>query len=71
MAADHSYIKLIVKTPDGTRSESTIKSPHVTDVMLQAAYELMHSMGTGELCNRKQSKKAVSSLNPKPKKASK
>lgn len=71
MSADHSYIKLIVKTPDGTRSESTIKSPHVTDVMLQAAYELLHTLGSGELCSRKESKKVVASLNPKPRKASK
>lgn len=71
MATDHSYIKLIVTTPDGTRSESTIKKPDVTDKMFQAAYELLHTMGTGELCPRKVSKKAVDSLNPRPKKATK
>jgi hypothetical protein len=71
MAGNHSYIKLIVKTPDGTRSESTIKAPHVTEKMFQAAYELLYTLRCGEICPRAESKKAAASLYDKAKKARK
>lgn len=68
MAGNHSYIKLIVKTPDGTRSESTIKGVDVTSKMFQAAYELLYTLGCNEMCPRDKSKKATASLYDKPKK---
>lgn len=62
MAGNHSYIKLIVKTPDGTRSESTIKGLDVTSKMFQAAYELIYTLSCNEMCPRPKSKKAAASL---------
>lgn len=46
-------IKLIITRNDGTRSESTIKSPHVTDVMFDVADELLYTMSTGKRVDRK------------------
>lgn len=40
-------IKLVVTTEDG-RSESSIRHPHVTDVMLEAAGDLVTAMCTGK-----------------------
>ena len=41
------YIKLIVCTETG-RSESTIKAPHVTPAMIDAAYDLIYTLGCGK-----------------------
>jgi hypothetical protein len=67
MAANHSYIKLIVKTPDGGRSECTIKGQPVTEAMFQAAYELLYTLRCGEICPRAESKKAAATLFAKKK----
>lgn len=42
-----SYIKVVVCS-DGIRSESTIKGPSVTKLMVEAAKELEYTMMTGE-----------------------
>lgn len=39
-------IKLVLVTADG-KSEVEIKAPHVTEVMREAARDLIHAMSTG------------------------
>ena len=46
-------IKLIVTREDGSRSECTIKTPHVTDLMLDVADELIYTMTFDERPPRK------------------
>lgn len=47
-------IKLVIVTDDSI-STSEIKAPHVTETMIQAAYDLVYAMCTGKL--RKRAKK--------------
>lgn len=52
-------IKVVITRTDGTRSESTIKSPHVTDLMLAVADELIYAMTHNKRFVPKPLKKSV------------
>lgn len=45
--ARQRYIKLVLVTDD-SRIESVIKAPHVTSTMIEAAYEFIRVLSTGE-----------------------
>lgn len=49
-------IKVVVVTADGI-SEAEIKAPHVTDVMYEAATDLLYAMSTGRRAPRRAAKR--------------